>query len=123
MSDTDTQFRAFPRIVSELLTKEAAAAHVEISRDTLAQTEAILENLMQASKGRLSRDVEALHRMHGYAAPPIAPATLQSARTPMAFARMIIQNTRDEGRSTVALGDVYRALVEAGRRCGWWPIC
>lgn len=126
MAEPDSRFRDFPRVATEILAQEATAAHLEITKDTLLEVHAVLSGLIGASRRRLSRDLQTFARVQEFGVPTAPPSQVISwSRIPtsLAFARLVIQNTRDEERTTVTIGDAYRALVEAGKRCGWWPIC
>jgi hypothetical protein len=40
------------------------------------------------------------------------------------FARLVVQNATYEGRSELTEGDLYRAFIEAGKRCALgFPFC
>lgn len=85
----------------------------------------MLAEELEASAHKLDVDreslgIESLDRLESLSLIPNA----RGAGPPHELARLVVQNAAYEGRAELAEGDMYRAFVEAGKRC-WlgYPIC
>jgi hypothetical protein len=103
---------------------EAKSLNLEIRPDVLGKFHHVLEEELDASLRRIDSDRKSLgitswDSVRDFRKLP----TARGAGPHREFARLVVQNAAYEGRTTLTEGDLYRAFVEAGKRCAIYPIC
>lgn len=104
---------------------EANSGHIAFNKRVLRHYRNALVHELRASTHRLRVDqgflgISSLREISNLRSLPTARGMGPAGE----FARLVIQNATYEGRKSLEEGDIYKAFVEAGRRCNvGWPIC